>query len=128
MTKINLITATDKVLNKAKIIAVLHPKVDTLAQVQNTIENWNETVNIYLYNPEVEEERDIKWMLDIVRICDYVVADIDNFELSSRSFISYILSHPNVFYLTNDELTPYNYISSNRIFNVDWIFEREEKF
>ena len=128
MTKINLITAPDKLLNKAKSIAVLHPKVDTLAQVQNTIEDWNETVNIYLYNPEVEEERDIKWMLDIVRICDYVVADIDNFELSSRSFISYILSYPNVFYLTNDELTPYNYISSNRIFNVDWIFEREEKF
>lgn len=127
MTKINLITAPDKLLNKATSIAVLHPTHDTLAQVQNTIASWEETVNVYLYNPEVQEEINVKWMLDIIHICDYVVADIDNFDTTSKVFTSYILSHTNVFYLTNDELTPYNYISSNRIFNVDWIFEREDK-
>jgi len=127
MTKINLITAPDKLLNKATSIAVLHPTHDILGQVQNTIASWEETVNVYLYNPKVQEEIDVKWMLDIIHICDYVVADIDNFDTTSKVFTSYILSHTNVFYLTNDELTPYNYISSNRIFNVDWIFEREDK-
>ena|SRR6056300_1375443 len=126
MSKINLITAPDKLLNKAKSIAVLHPTNDTLAQVQNLIAKWDETVNVYLYSPQVEEEVDTKWMLDIIHIADWVVADIDNFDTTSKVFCSYIISHPNVFYLTNDELTPYNYISSNRIFNVDWIFEREE--
>ena len=126
MTKINLITAPDKLLNKATSIAVIHPKNETIAQVQNTIAAWEETVNIYLYNPEVEEEIDIKWMLELPHICDYVIADLDNFDTFSKNFASYIISYPNVFYLTNDELTPYNIISSNRIFNVDWIFEREE--
>jgi hypothetical protein len=126
MTKINLITAPDKLLNKAISIAVIHPKNETIAQVQNTIANWEETVNIYLYNPEVEEEVDVKWMLELPHICDYVIADLDNFDTFSKNFASYIISFPNVFYLTNDELTPYNIISSNRIFSVDWIFEREE--
>lgn len=126
MTKINLITAPDKLLNKATSIAVLHPSNNVLSQVQHAIEKWNETVNVYLYSPEVEEEIDTKWMLDIIRMADYVVADIDNFNTTSKVFCSYIISHPNVFYLTKDELTPYNYISSNRVFNVDWIFEREK--
>ena len=126
MNKINLITAPDKLLNKAKSIALLHPRDIIISQTQNLIQDWDETINVYLYNPAVEEEIDVKWMLDVVHIADHVIADIDNFDTTSKNFVSFILSHPNVFYLTNDEITPYNYISSNRIFNVDWIFERED--
>jgi hypothetical protein len=35
-----------------------------------------------------------------------------------------MLTHPNAYYITNDELTPYHLISKNRIYDLDWIVEQ----
>jgi hypothetical protein len=55
-----------------------------------------------------------------------VILDLDNMDSQTKNFASYLISYPNVFYLTNDELTPYNLLSTNRIFNLDWIQHSEE--
>jgi hypothetical protein len=38
-----------------------------------------------------------------------------------RKFASILIAKPNTFYLTNDEVTPYNLISANRIFDLHWL-------
>jgi hypothetical protein len=35
-----------------------------------------------------------------------------------------MLAQPNVHYITTDETTPYNLISKNRIYNLDWIIDQ----
>jgi hypothetical protein len=35
-----------------------------------------------------------------------------------------MIAQPNAHYITNDELTPYNLISKNRIYNLDGIIEQ----
>jgi hypothetical protein len=34
---------------------------------------------------------------------------------------------PNVHYITSDEITPYNLISKNRIYNLEWLTYTEEE-
>jgi hypothetical protein len=54
---------------------------------------------------------------------DVVIIDVDTCNQLTRSFVSFLLAQPNVFYITSDELTPYNLISKNRIYNLDWVAE-----
>jgi hypothetical protein len=102
------------------------PKNEILEQFQNLVINWTQTINLYLYSPEEEVDYDVSWVLDISKQVDYVILDLDNMDSQTKNFASYLISYPNVFYLTNDELTPYNLLSTNRIFNLDWIQHSEE--
>jgi hypothetical protein len=126
MTKINLITPPDKLHNKAISFLLVWPKNEILEQFQNLVINWTQTINLYLYSPEEEVDYDVSWVLDISKQVDYVILDLDNMDSQTKNFASYLISYPNVFYLTNDELTPYNLLSTNRIFNLDWIQHSEE--
>ena len=42
-------------------------------------------------------------------------------EISDKKFASYILSIPNTFYLTKDDVTPYNKINLNRVYDLNWL-------
>ena len=82
-----------------------------------------QNINIYLY--EQEEEHD--WLLTLHRMCNFVVIDIDNSPSLTRDAISYFISFPNTFWLTNGDNVYYNKISNNRIYNLDWIGGKLEK-
>ena len=60
----------------------------------------------------------------LFRSADCVIIDVDNCDPITQKFITYLLTEPNVHYITNDELTPYKLINQNRIFNLDWIIEQ----
>ena len=70
------------------------------------------------------EDQDIDWLLSVAQQADCVIIDIDNCDPITQKFITYLLTEPNVHYITNDELTPYKLINQNRIFNLDWIIEQ----
>lgn len=121
MTTINVITPPDVLHNQAISILVVQPSERIRLQIQATIESFDKPINIYLYDPAVQEQRDIAWLLNISKIVDYTILDLDNATVVERNFASYLISLPNVFYLTNDETTPYNLISVNRIYDLDWL-------
>lgn len=121
MTTINVITPPDVLHNQATSILVVQPSERIRLQIQAIIESFNKPINIYLYDPAVQEQRDIAWLLNISKIVDYTILDLDNATVVERNFASYLISLPNVFYLTNDETTPYNLISVNRIYDLDWL-------
>ena len=124
MTKINIITTPDVVHNQSLSFLLVQPSIGVRDQFQNLLEKFDIPINIYLYDPQNDEERTYDWLLNVTKFVDYTILDIDNLDSIERNLASYIVSLPNTFYLTNDEFTPYNILSVNRIYNLDWLYEK----
>jgi hypothetical protein len=124
MTKINVITSPDVIHNKSTSFLLIQPSVGVRDQFQNLLEKFDRPMNIYLYDPADEEERKYDWLLNVSRFVDYTILDIDNLDTVERNLATYFVSLPNTFYLTNDEVTPYNILSVNRIYNLDWLYDK----
>ena len=124
MTKINIITTPDVIHNKSLSFLLVQPSSNVRDQFQNLLKKFDQPLNVYLYDPQTEEERTYDWLLNVTKFVDYIILDIDNLDSIERNLASYIVSLPNTFYLTNDEFTPYNILSVNRIYNLDWLYEK----
>jgi hypothetical protein len=124
MTTINVITPPDVLHNQAVSILLVQPSETLRQQLQKILEKNKKAINIYLYNPAVQEQRDIAWLLNIAKIANFTILDLDNSANIERNFASYLISLPNTFYLTNDVTTPYNLISVNKIYDLDWLMPK----
>ena len=124
MTNINVITAPDVLHNQATNFFLINPTSSTRTQFQNLLENFKGACNVYLYDPQTDEERNYDWLLNISRMVDYNIIDIDNMGYIEKNLASYLISLPNSFYLTKDEYTPYNMLSVNRIYDLDWLHDK----
>ena len=89
-------------------------------QFQQLLSQSDDDLNVYIYD---QDEADIEWMLSVSQQADFIIIDIDNCDLITKQFVSFLLAQPNSYYLTNDELTPWHLISRNRIYNLDWIID-----
>ena len=118
--KINLITPPDKLQNLHQTFFLIYPSTEVKNQFQNLIENFEETLNVYVYDLQ---EPNFAWLLDIMKYSHYVVLDIDSVPANHRDIISFLLGHSNVFWLTNGENEVYNTLSNNRIYNLDWLYD-----
>jgi hypothetical protein len=118
--KINLITPPDKLQNYHRTFFLVYPSDDVKQQFQNLIENFEETLNVYLYD---SNEPNYDWLLDIVNYSHYVILDIDSFPDNHRDLIPFLLGHSNVFWLTKGDNVVYNTLSKNRIYNLDWLYD-----
>jgi hypothetical protein len=118
--KINLITPPDKLFNINPGYLLVKPSTKIKMQFQQILSQCNMDVNVYIYDTD---EADIEWMLSVSQQADFVILDIDNCDALTKNFISFLLAQPNSYYITNDEITPWQLISRNRIYNLDWITE-----
>jgi hypothetical protein len=80
-------------------------------------------INVFIYD---DDDADISWVLSIAHQVEVVIIDIDNCDVITSQFISFLLAMPNTYYITMNETIPYKLISKNRIFDLDWIIERLE--
>ena len=127
MTKINVITPPDILHNQNKSFLLVFPSIDLRNEYQTYLEQIDTNLNVYLYAPNDDTESDIAWLLAMAKIVDYVILDIDEMLEIEKKFASYIISLPNTFYLTKDNVTPYNKLSLNRIYDLNWLFETEKE-
>ena len=116
MSKISVITPPDKLYNKSYSFVLIYPNDDIKEQLQTLIEDWKDPINVYMY-----EEEAIDWLLDIVQSADTVILNLDDCDTQIRDLSSYLVSLPNVFWLTKAEVPVYNKLSVNRIYNLDTI-------
>jgi len=123
MDKINLITPPDVLHNQSIDILLIRPTTEIKEHIQNILSQVDKPFNIYLYDPRTEEEIDIAWLLAVARMSEYTIISVDNLVSFERNFSSYVISLPKVYYLTNDNVTPYNKISTNRIYSLDWLYD-----
>jgi len=122
--KINLITPPDNLFNLNLSYLLVKPTTKVKMQFQTLLSSIPEDINVYIYDTD---EADIAWMLNAANNADCVIIDVDNCDPITKNFISLLLSQPNSFYMTNDEITPWSLISRNRIYNLDWILDAIKK-
>jgi hypothetical protein len=122
-TKINLVTPPDVLHNLHMSFFLVYPSSDVKLQLQNLIENFEDTVNVYIYD-QLDDDINLNWLLQVKDKSDYVILDIDNFPSKHRDAVSYLIAHSNVYWLTKGENQVYTTISNNRIYNLDWLYEK----
>lgn len=119
--KITVVTPPDKLFNLSLTYLLVKPSVTVKQQFQTILSNCLDDINVFIYD---QEETDISWLLSVAQQADIVILDIDNCDPITKQFVTFILAQPNTHYITSDELTPYNLISKNRIWNLDSIAEQ----
>lgn len=118
--KINLITPPDKLFNLNPAYLLIKPSTKVKMQFQQILSQSDEDLNVFIYDTD---ETNIEWMLSVSQQVDNIIIDIDNCDAITKNFVSFLLAQPNTHYLTTDEITPWQLISRNRIYNLDWILE-----
>ena len=119
MTDVTVITPPDNLLNDVFKILLIYPSVEIRKSISNILMNSTKTINLYLYDEDTVVNPE--WLLQHTKICDLTIIDVDNCNPIIKNLASFIISNPNTFYLTNDELTPYNMLSANRVYDLYWI-------
>ena len=119
--KITLITPPDKLFNMNLSYLLVKPSNHIKQQFQTILSQSLDDLNIFIYD---NDDHDVSWLLSIALQVDCIIIDVDNCDLITDKFVTFILAQPNVYYITSDETTPYNLISKNRIYNLDWIVEQ----
>jgi len=119
--KITLITPPDKLFNMNLSYLLVKPSNYIKQQFQTILSKSIDDLNIFMFD---EQETDISWMLSVAQQVDVVIVDIDNCDVITQKFVTFLLAQPNAHYITKDETTPYNLISKNRIWDLDQIVEQ----
>lgn len=67
------------------------------------------------------DEPNISWLLTASKTADCIILDLDNLDTLTANFASLLIAKPTTFYLTNNNIVPYNLISKNRIYDLAWL-------
>lgn len=119
--KITLITPPDKLFNLNLSYLLVKPSVTVKEKFQTILSNLIDDINVFIYDAD---DNDISWLLSVSQTVDCVIVDVDNCDYITKQFISFIIAHPNAYYITNEDFIPYNLISKNRIYDLDWIIDK----
>jgi hypothetical protein len=115
MTKINVITAPDKLFNDNYKLLLIFPSKQLLNEIQNRILTRVSFLDLYIYDKPNYNSDDIVWMLDTFKAADCVIIDVDNSAAYCRDLFSYLIAKPKTYWLTNAVDCVYNHISNNRL-------------
>lgn len=118
--KITLITPPDKLFNMNISYLLIKPNNHIKQQFQTILSQSLDDLNVFIFD---DQDTDIGWLLSICQQVDCVIVDIDNCDPITKQFSTFIIAQPNAYYITKDDITPFNLISKNRIYNLDWIVE-----
>jgi hypothetical protein len=119
--KITVITPPDKLFNLTLSYLLVKPSNHVKQQFQAILSKSIDDLNVFIYD---QNDNDISWLLSICHQTDVVIIDVDNCDPVTKQFITFMIAQPNAHYITNDEITPYNLISKNRIWDLDFIVEQ----
>ena len=100
---------------------LVKPSLYVKQQFQTILSHIMEEINVFIYD---DDEQDIDWLLSVANQCDVIIIDVDNCDMITHKFVTYLLAQPNTHYITNDEITPYGLINKNRIYDLDWIVQQ----
>jgi len=116
--KINVITPPDKLFNQNPSILLVKPTNEVKEAFQKYICQIIEELNVFVYD---ENEMDLDWLLSVHNYADVCIIDVDNCDVITRSFVTFMIAQTDTYYITKDEITPYGLISKNRIYDLDSI-------
>jgi hypothetical protein len=123
--KITLITPPDKLFNMNLSYLLVKPSNYVKEQFQTILSQSIDDINVFVFD---NEDHDIGWMLSIAQQVEVIILDIDNCDPITKQFSKFLLAQANTHYITKDDTTPFNLISKNRIYNLDWIVEQIKNY
>ena len=104
--KITLITPPDKLFNMNLSYLLIKPSTQVKEQFQIILSQILDDVNVFVYD---EDDHDIGWLLSIAQQVEVIIIDVDNCDAITSQFITFLLAHPNSYYITNDDTIPLLY-------------------
>ena len=116
---LNLITSPDKLFNDDPSLLLVNPSDIIKENFNHYAKKFENNVNLYLYE---NSETDLRWLLEVAEIVDYIVLDIDNTKVTPW-IIGHLLGFGKTFYLTNTPESVYNIINNNRIYELKQFME-----
>ena len=116
---LNLITSPDKLFNDDPSLLLVNPSDIIKENFNHYAQQFENNVNLYLYE---NSETDLRWLLEVAEIVDYIVLDIDNTKVTPW-IIGHLLGFGKTFYLTNTPESVYNIINNNRIYELKQFME-----
>lgn len=116
---LNLITSPDKLFNDDPSLLLVNPSDTIKENFNHYAQQFENNVNLYLYE---NSETDLRWLLEVAEIVDYIVLDIDNTKVTPW-IIGHLLGFGKTFYLTNTPESVYNIINNNRIYELKQFME-----
>lgn len=119
--KITVITPPDRIFNLTMSFLLVKPSATIKKQIRSIFNGTIDNINIFVYDTN---DNDVSWLLSVADQASSVIIDIDNCDQITKQFVSYMIAHPHVHYITSDEITPYNLISNNRIYDLSEIIEK----
>ena len=124
MSKINLITAPDRLHNNNYSVLLINPSEAVKADFNRSILNLNQEINLYLY--ETTEFNDYDWLITVSNTVDHIVLDISH---TGKDFwlLGYLLSQPHTHYISVQDPTPYHLLCANRIYDFTALVEKINK-
>ena len=119
MTKINLITAPDKIYNEDLSILLVNPSDELKEEFNKLLESSNiGTLNLYYFAES--EDNNQEWLLDVINFVNYIILDVDQC-YDTKWLVGYILNNSKTYWLTKQSNMLYNTINNNRVYALDWI-------
>ena len=122
MKNINIITPPDVLHHDAVEILLLCPSDNIKNEVQQSIVDVDNDINIYVYEPNKElDDNDLDWILNIFQKSQITIIEIDNVPPVLQPILSYMIAKPKCFWLTNGNNRVYNKLSNNRINDFEFL-------
>jgi len=60
-------------------------------------------------------------LLNVFKMCDLALIDVDNTSPWARDLLSYMIAKPKTYWLTNSQDSVYNSLSNNRVYNLNFL-------
>jgi hypothetical protein len=121
--KITLVSPPDIFENENKSLLFLHLSDSDQTHVSQWLSksNFNQNVNIYVYN----DEDDVDWLLYAVSRCEYKYIDLDGMNALTQALGGYLMGKNNFYYKTNKEWLSsiYSRINNNKIDSIETFLE-----
>lgn len=127
MNDINIITPPDKLFDKRTSLLLICPSRDLRLTLENILKKDTLYINIYLYELNTES-LSYEWLLDVHRLVDICVIELQQLPPHLRCIESYLISFPNTYYINYGENVLYNKISNNRIHQITECFDKLRGF
>tara|TARA_B000000475_G_C15811324_1_gene371695 strand:- start:44 stop:442 length:399 start_codon:yes stop_codon:yes gene_type:complete len=122
LKNINIITPPDVLHHDAVEILLLCPSDNVKNEVQQSVVDIDNDINIYVYEPNDKlDDNDLDWILNIFQKSQITIIEIDNVPAVLQPILSYMIAKPKTFWLTNGNNRVYNKLSNNRVNDFEFL-------
>lgn len=106
---------------------LIYPSANLKNELQDKfLEKYNGDVNVYVFDKEVYNKDEIVWLLKVFKSVDIALIDVDNTRSFFRDMLAYLIAKNKTYWLTNAVDSVYSILSSNQIYNLDFLINIPE--